>query len=278
MNQTLHHIVTPSKFAKNNLVCLHGLMGSSNNFRSILKNKKINDQVTSYSVDLRNHGKSFHSSKMSSLDMADDVYKFVQSNQLDNLVFMGHSLGGVVVSSLASNYPDLWDITKGFILVDISPVNPHLLRKNNEIRSILEKLAYYQPVGKHYKQIKQEIYNACNHQNDIAGLIMTNISGNESIGYSWSCNNYTLAMEYDNYINAHQKEICPVKMKLIYGKESRHIHKGEAKPEMFDSYFSNFDPKKDFVGIEGAGHWVHAQKPYEFIDTLSEMLSDIINN
>lgn len=277
MIQQLHHILIKSPIATHNLVCVHGLLGSSNNFRSILKNHKINNLVSSYCVDLRNHGKSFHSSSMTSLEMADDINSFVSEQKLENVIFMGHSLGGVVISSLASNYPDLWEKTKGYILIDISPENDHLSRKSNEIRTNLEKLAYYQPVGKPYKQIREEIYKIC-EQEDVAGLVMTNIKGNESIGYSWGTNIYALSSQYTHYINAHHKLTCPLPLKLIYGKESRYIHKGVATPDMFSRFYSNFDPNKDFVGVKDAGHWVHAQKPHEFIDTMSRMLKEIINN
>lgn len=278
MSQILHHLFIDSPIAKHNLICVHGLLGSSNNFRSILRNKKINDQVASYCVDMRNHGKSFHSSTMTSYELGEDLYKFVKANNLQNLIFLGHSLGGVAVSSMASSFPELWEITKGIVLIDISPENPHLTRKSNIIRSTMEKLSFYHPVGKPYIQIKKDIIDLCDHDMDVAGLVMTNIKGNEKLGYSWSSNIYTLSSEYHNYINGHHKYICPLKMKLIYGKESRYIHNSVATPEMFNKYFSNFDMEKDIVGIKDAGHWVHAQKPYEFIDTLSTMITDLINN
>lgn len=48
-----------------NLLVLHGLYGSVNNFKGIVKNHKIASIVSTYLVDLRNHGLSEFSNSMS---------------------------------------------------------------------------------------------------------------------------------------------------------------------------------------------------------------------
>ena len=120
----LSHIYYESsnKNTNTNLIVLHGLFGSAQNFRSIVKNPKISDHANSYLVDLRNHGNSEHKDTMSMEEMANDVHNFIKENNLDsrNVVIMGHSMGAKVTMAFASLFHNL---PKGVVVVDYAPYN-----------------------------------------------------------------------------------------------------------------------------------------------------------
>ena len=97
------HFQSPNPSASDSLVVLHGLLGSSNNFRSIVKHPKISQKASSYLLDLRNHGESEHNPSMSLDDMAGDVLNFIQEKSLKDVYLMGHSLGARVVMSMVNN-------------------------------------------------------------------------------------------------------------------------------------------------------------------------------
>jgi pimeloyl-ACP methyl ester carboxylesterase len=69
-------------------------------------------------LDLRNHGKSFHSDDFSYEIMAQDVLEYCQAHQLKKVSIIGHSMGGKVAMLLATIHPELID---KLIVADIGP-------------------------------------------------------------------------------------------------------------------------------------------------------------
>ena len=59
-------------------------------------------------------------------------------------------------------------------------------------------------------------------------------------------------------------------MKVIGGAKSPYISKQNVV--VLKEVFPNLDLDNEFVLIEGAGHWVHAEKTSEFIEELSKFL------
>ena len=60
-----------------------------------------------YLPDSRDHGKSQRITDLHYEDMAEDMYGFIRSLQLDKPVYYGFSDGGIIGILLASRYPDL---------------------------------------------------------------------------------------------------------------------------------------------------------------------------
>ena len=84
------------------LIILHGLFGSSDNWRTMAKQLSSNRQVIT--VDLRNHGQSPQSDLMSYQLMADDVAELIRDLDLNKVEVIGHSIGGKVAMMLAANH------------------------------------------------------------------------------------------------------------------------------------------------------------------------------
>ena len=82
------------KFIKGNsdlspVVICHGMLGSHQNWSMI--GKKINQETerSVYIPDMRNHGNSPHSSKMTYYDMAADIEHFIKNHELGKVVALG---------------------------------------------------------------------------------------------------------------------------------------------------------------------------------------------
>ena len=56
---------------KPHLVILHGLLGSSDNWRGIAT--ELQQKFSVVCLDLRNHGQSFHADSMTYTEMVDDI-------------------------------------------------------------------------------------------------------------------------------------------------------------------------------------------------------------
>ncbi len=79
---------------------LHGFLGMSDNWKTLGSQfSEIGYEV--HLLDLRNHGRSFHSNEFSYDAMAQDIYTYCKENQLGNIILLGHSMGGKVAMQFA---------------------------------------------------------------------------------------------------------------------------------------------------------------------------------
>lgn len=97
-------------------VCLHGLLGSSRNWRSV--GKSLAENFLVFSIDLRNHGESFHSEDASIEAMSNDLLQWMDDHNHQSIILCGHSLGGKVAMRLACNFPER---IEGLVVADIAP-------------------------------------------------------------------------------------------------------------------------------------------------------------
>ena len=89
----LHHQYFASESENSDtIIVLHGLFGSSQNWRQICKH--LSKRWSIYALDLRNHGKSPHLDSMTYQDMANDVISFMNEHAIEQAHLLGHSMGG----------------------------------------------------------------------------------------------------------------------------------------------------------------------------------------
>ncbi len=98
------------------LLILHGFLGMSDNWKSLATQFAAHFQV--HTLDLRNHGRSLHSSEFSYAIMAQDVFEYCQAHELSSIHIIGHSMGGKVAMTLATTHPQL---ISRLIVADIGP-------------------------------------------------------------------------------------------------------------------------------------------------------------
>jgi esterase len=99
------------------LLILHGFLGMSDNWKSLgIKYAENGFQV--HLLDLRNHGRSFHSDEFNYSVMANDVLEYCQHYNLQKIDLIGHSMGGKVAMYFATAYPNLVD---KLVIADIGP-------------------------------------------------------------------------------------------------------------------------------------------------------------
>jgi len=98
------------------LLVLHGFLGMSDNWRTMGKQWANHFEV--HLIDLRNHGRSFHSDAFSYADMAADLASYCDHHQLQQVIVLGHSMGGKLAMYYATSNPE--KIEK-LIVADIAP-------------------------------------------------------------------------------------------------------------------------------------------------------------
>jgi len=126
-------------------VLIHGLFGSLDNLGLLAR--PLSEQYRVISVDLRNHGASFHSGEMSYPQQGADVIALLDQLGLEQVALVGHSMGGKVAMQVAKQAPARVD---RLVVADIAPVAyPHARHQNvfAGLNATLERLPQSRIMG-----------------------------------------------------------------------------------------------------------------------------------
>jgi esterase len=240
------------------VVVLHGLLGSARNWTSIAR--QLAERHRMFALDLRNHGRSPWAETMSFDEMADDVGAFIEREGLERAALIGHSLGGKVAMRLALRRADL---VERLIVVDVAPV------------------AYAHSFAPFVEAMRQIDLSAVTRRTDadlqlegaigdpaIRNFLLQNLQKSDA-GFVWRVNLEALAANMPELLGfpAPGEEAAYRGPALfIAGARSPYI-KAEHKP-----LIARLFPRAGHAVIEGAGHWVHAERPAEFLEKVREFL------
>ena len=99
------------------LLIIHGFLGMSDNWKSF-GSQYAAEGFQVHMLDLRNHGKSFHSDEFNYAVMSTDILEYCQHYKLSNVSIIGHSMGGKVAMLFATTHPEK---VEKLIVADIGP-------------------------------------------------------------------------------------------------------------------------------------------------------------
>jgi esterase len=241
------------------LLLLHGLYGSSSNWRRIAK--ALSDAYRVISVDLRNHGASPWTATMSYEEMAADVAALIDKLELDTPAVLGHSMGGKVAMTLALT--DAKHVGQ-LIVVDIAPISygDHFSSYTQAMRGVDALHAS----GR--EEIKRALMHTIPDERTV-GFLMTNLVRHGE-QYDWRINLAALANSMSS-ISAFPDKLKGLHydgpVTVIDGEHSNYISP-EDQPRFLE-YF----PHARFETIGGAGHWLHADQPDAFVAVLRQALA-----
>ena len=98
-------------------IIIHGFLGMSDNWKTLgLQFAQLGFQI--HLLDMRNHGKSFHSDEFNYEIMVEDVKAYINFHQLQHVTLLGHSMGGKIAMLFATIYPEY---VEKLIIADIGP-------------------------------------------------------------------------------------------------------------------------------------------------------------
>ncbi|UFS70674.1 alpha/beta fold hydrolase [Geomonas sp. RF6] len=239
------------------LVILHGLFGSLENWRGVARALARDFQV--FSLDLRNHGRSPHSDDHDCALMASDVRRFIAERSLRRVFLLGHSMGGKVAMHLAVTSPE----TVGkLVVVDISP-KQYAPRH----REILHALTALRPeLYRERKEIDHAL-STCIPDCATRLFLLKNLVLREAGGFSWRINLGAIARGYRKIIHAVPPEgVLTSPALFLKGASSDYID--EADLPIISRPF----PAARLVTVPDSGHWVHADNPEFFLNTVISFL------
>jgi pimeloyl-ACP methyl ester carboxylesterase len=99
------------------LLILHGFLGMSDNWKT-LGIQFATEGFEVHMLDLRNHGRSFHSEEFTYELLAQDILEYCNGHNLKNVHMIGHSMGGKTAMLFATMHPEMVD---KLIIADIGP-------------------------------------------------------------------------------------------------------------------------------------------------------------
>ena len=231
-------------------VILHGFLGMADNWKTLGTQWSENGfQV--HLLDQRNHGRSFHTDGFDYNEMAQDVKRYCEEHQLENIVLLGHSMGGKVSMRCAVLFPGLID---KLIIADIAPKTypPHHSDIIHALQSVdLESLKSRsdadESLGKGIKDFGTRQF------------LLKSLYRSSKNTYDWRFNLPALAIAQSN-VGTHDAIEQPIKIPTLFirGGDSGYILDTD-KPAI-DHAFA----KAELHTIANAGHWLHAEQPEEF--------------
>jgi len=240
------------------LLIIHGFLGMSDNWKSFASLYAA-EGFQVHILDLRNHGKSFHSEVFNYDVMAQDVLEYCQEHQLQQVSIIGHSMGGKVAMLFATTYPERVD---KLIVADIGPkyYAPH----HQDIFAGLNAVDF---AAKPDRTAVEETLYPFIPDLGTRQFIMKNVYWKEPGQLDFRFNLPVFNANIDVIGTALPKE-------AVFGKPTLFIRGGNSKyildadlPEI-KKHFPNFE----IATIPNVGHWLHAENPKLFFEETARFL------
>ena len=235
------------------LVILHGLFGTLDNWQSLARRWATEAGLRVISVDLRNHGRSFHSSEHTYALMAQDVLELFDHLQLGaDTTLMGHSMGGKVAMRLALDHPAR---LARLIVVDIAPRFSDMAHQD-DILAGLQAVDFTTCTNRQEADaaLARHVSNVGTRQ-----FLLKNLYRRDDNTFAWRINLEVLAAQLPAVGEEITGQAPFLKPALfIRGGKSGYIT-AEDKLHGIPALF----PNSQVATVVDAGHWVHAEKPEE---------------
>ncbi len=260
------------------LVILHGLFGRKRNWRSVATALAKRRDV--WTIDLRSHGES-PIGELSFDAIADDLREFIEEQQLEKPVVLGHSLGGKAAFEYVRSYPNG---ASGLVIVDVTPFEiPEEVCRG--LRDIAEALTEIDLGSVSSRGEAQQLLASKVGAEEIAAFLLQNAERDGGIktgrrGFRWR--------EGTLFAAGRISEVCrgvlqrggvlqregPQRVPggwtgpVLLVRGGRSLHFPESDREDFFRLF----PAAEEQVVEGAGHWLHISHQAEFVGHVEHFL------
>ncbi len=239
------------------LCLLHGLFGRAQNFGALVRRLSAKSRVIS--LDLRNHGGSPHVPGMAYGDMAADVLRTLAALDALPCRLLGHSMGGKVAMAAALAAPEQ---VMRLVVADIAPV-PYS-HHNARIAAALQALPLSSDLNRRTAEAALE--DAVPNQ-PVRRFLLQNLEFGARP--AWKIGLAEIAAGIDE-VEGWPAQAAALQydgpVLFVAGERSDYV-----TPEGIRAATTLF-PQARLVRLAGAGHWLHADQPALFADTVEAFL------
>lgn len=192
--------------------------------------------------------------------MAMDLNEFIETHQLNNVILLGHSMGGKTVLFFEQMYPH---VAQKIIVADIAPraYEPHH-------DSVLKALNAVDFTEINTRKEAEEILSQYISDFGTKQFLLKNIywKEDETKQMAWRFNLKVITSEYNNIGVRVPDFKSDTETLFIRGEKSNYINDEDEKD--IASRFSNYQLKT----IANSGHWVHAEQPEAFFNCVIDFI------
>lgn len=241
------------------LLILHGFFGMGDNWKSL--GIKFSDNYQVHIIDQRNHGRSFHSDDFSFELMIEDLFHYIDRHELKRVNLLGHSMGGKTAMQFAVTFPYL---VNKLVIADIAPkyYPPHH-------QFILKALHAVDFMKVKTREDVDDIFKKYIPELRIRQFLLKNVyrKTKDELAYRFNLESLSNNVEEvgDGLPPFTEFEGSTLFLK---GENSGYISNDD--DTMIKAHF----PNSKIITISNAGHWLHAENPSDFYNTIVGFLKN----
>lgn len=250
------------------LVFLHGVMGFASNWRLISREFESEYQVLLY--DQRGHGRSFRPpTGYAPEDYAGDLNQILTELNWPSVDLVGHSMGGRVAFTFARLWPER---VRRLVIEDIGPVmQPDAVSMITQILDFVPvPFADRESAKRFFAQDFLARFGDGRSAQGLGAFLYANLAESDGGGLGWRFfepgvrESLKLGRSKERWddISALTRPTL-----LVRGELSRDL------PQDVFEQTLRANPRIRGAVIQGAGHWVHSERPREFIQALRAFLT-----
>lgn len=236
------------------LVLLHGLLGSSRNWQTI--GQRLVEDYEVFALDLRNHGDSFHDGDASYRAMAADVVRWIDSQSLETVHLLGHSLGGKLAMMLALERPGRFS---SLIVVDIAPRNYALHHEATFAALSRLDVGAIESRAEAESRLEADIADGAHRQ-----FLLSNLLREPDGGFRWRVNLQALAAAQADHARNPLPEGRSYHGPVFFVRGSRSDYVRDDDRKSIGEYF----PRYILSTIGEAGHNPHIENRDAFVSAI----------
>lgn len=233
------------------LIIMHGFMGMSDNWKT-LGGQYAEHGFQVHAVDMRNHGKSFHSDIFTYDAMVQDLVAYINGHQLGVVDMIGHSMGGKAAMFFATQHAEMLD---KLVIADIAPkyYRPHHQTELDALNAV--DFAAKPDRAAVEATMAEYITDAGTRQ-----FMMKSLYWKEPGQLDFRFNLPVFNKEIESIGQALPDGARFEGLTLfLRGNRSNYI-----EDEDFDMIKAIF-PNSEIKDIANSGHWLHAENPKDFL-------------
>ena len=242
------------------LVILHGLLGAGRNWQTI--GSQMAEEFQVIAPDLRNHGQSPHSERMTYADLVEDVLALVR--KLERPVhLLGHSLGGKVAMRAALAEPAAF---ASLTVVDMAPVTMAI-----RLKPVLNAVCELRIEDKTSRaEVDAELQTRI--ADSRTRLFLLSNLAREGKTFRWRPN-VRILRDFLPELGSFEPPPCAIfERPSLFMRGGNSDYVSEAGIAAIPKWFS----QATVHTVEDAGHWVHIDQPIRVVAELRSFLSGTI--
>lgn len=237
------------------VVLIHGLFGDLNNLGVLARELKQDHDVIS--IDLRNHGRSFHSEEHSYSLMANDIIELLEELNVEHPIIIGHSMGGKVAMKLC----DCDYSIQKLVVMDMSPVKYNTRRHDNV-------LAGLNAVCQQTPKTRGEAMAVMSEHIEMEGVrqFLGKSLYNTGEHMGWRFNLKGLEQNYMQILDWQPIRKTETPVLFLKGADSDYLQADHQQQIQ-----QQFSQVKVHI-VANTGHWLHAEKPNEVLRAIRKFI------